>query len=276
MADDKSAATVTAEFSDADFLEKPLSHKVHCTAPALSTSHPHYVAWDAEEHFILNWLRLHTLTPEFADTFPHQATVKGFWDQANLFCGKDGDNWRLLDLVDQAYSLRQGSMSIMEYALAHKRIWDEVDHYLPPDTSSLMYQHTLRLRLLGFIRGLNREYEHIRCAAMYRTKGLPTIFELVKELQEEESHILKFGRQAFEDPRDSTALLSRASSTPASTQEGAAPVCSYCSKIGHVESRCRKKYFAEQKKKKKKESALLAQSTSGASQHVTAEQFDRV
>ncbi|XP_078437813.1 uncharacterized protein LOC144708393 [Wolffia australiana] len=82
-------------------------------------------------------------------------------------------------------------MSIMEYALAHKRIWDEVDHYLPPDTSSLMYQHTLRFRLLGFIRGLNREYEYIRRAAMYRTEGLPTISELVKELQEEESHILK-------------------------------------------------------------------------------------
>ena len=83
MVDNKLPMTAE-EFSDADFLEKPLSHKVvnplayptdagrlsgpnvlkwsrfvkstlrarqlfkHCTAPALPVSHPHYAAWDAD------------------------------------------------------------------------------------------------------------------------------------------------------------------------------------------------------------------------------------
>ena len=101
-------------FTDADFVEKPLSHKVthplppapdparlsgpnflkwkrfvetalrarqlfkHCTAPPLPVTHAHYAAWDAKEQFILGWLVTHTLTPEFHDRFPHQKTVKCF------------------------------------------------------------------------------------------------------------------------------------------------------------------------------------------------------
>ena len=102
------------DFTDADFLDKPLSHKdthplppvpesmhlngpkilkwqwftettlrsrqlfEHCIGTPLIATHPHYIAWDAKEQFILGWFVTHSLTPEFHDRFPHQKTVKGF------------------------------------------------------------------------------------------------------------------------------------------------------------------------------------------------------
>ena len=86
---ESSLAPGISDFTDADFLDKPLSHKVthllppvpesmhlnglnflkwqrfvettlrsrqlfkHCTGTPLTATHPHYAAWDAEEQFIL-------------------------------------------------------------------------------------------------------------------------------------------------------------------------------------------------------------------------------
>ena len=222
---ESSPAPGISDFTDAEFLDKPLSHKVthplppvpksmrlngpnflkwqrfvettlrsrqlfkHYTGTPLTATHPHYAAWDAEEQFILGWFVTHSLTPEFHDRFPHQKTVKGFWDQAHHFCGRGGDYWMLFNLISRAHALRQGSVSIFEYALAHQTLWDEVDHYLPTDDPKCRsYQNTLLTRLLGFLSGLNREYDDIRRQALRCKDGLPKLADLVKELQEEESH----------------------------------------------------------------------------------------
>ena len=148
----------------------------------------------------------HSLTPEFHDRFPHQKTVKGFWDQAHHFCGRGGDYWMLFSLISRADALRQGSLSISEYVLAHQTLWDEVDHNLPTDDPKCRsYQNTLLTRLLGFLSGLNQEYDDICRRALRCKDGLPKLADLVKELQEEESHSLLHGRSPMETTRDSSA-----------------------------------------------------------------------
>ena len=68
----------------------------------------------------------------------------------------------LFSLISPSHALRQGSLSISEYALAHQTLWDEVDHYLlTDDPKCRSYQNTLLTRLLGFFNGLNREYDDI-------------------------------------------------------------------------------------------------------------------
>ena len=68
---------------------------------------------------------------------------------------------------------------ITEYALAHKSLWDEVDYYLPVDDPLCQaFQNTLRIRLLGFLNGLNKEYADIRRildSLGYLIRGLPNI-----------------------------------------------------------------------------------------------------
>ena len=114
----------------------------------------------------------------------------------------------LFSLISWAHALPQGSLSISEYALAHQTLWDEVDHYLPTDDPKCRsYQNTLLTRLLGFLSGLNRECDDIRRRALRCKDGLPKLADLVKELQEEESHFLLHGRSLLETTRDSSTFL---------------------------------------------------------------------
>ena len=180
----------------------------HCTAPPLPVTHAHYAAWDAEEQFILGWLVTHTLTPEFHDHFPHQKTVKCFWDQAQAFCGLEDDNWQLFSCISRALALRQGTLTISDYFITYQAHWDEVDYYMPTDDPTcLSYRNFLKMRLLTFLNGLNREYAEIRKRALRCKEGLPTFASLVKELKEEESHSLLHGASITDIARDSSALL---------------------------------------------------------------------
>ena len=178
---------------------------------------------------------------------------------------------------------------ISEYALLHQSLWDEVDYYLPTDDPKcLSYQNTLLTRLPEFLSGLNREYDDIRRHALHYKNGLPKLVEFVKELEEEESHFLLHGFPAMEVSRDSSALLTAATSTgllgrtPSTTGVSKAPipmdiVCSYCSRAGHTHYKCYKLASDLKKKKKSQSKALMTQSalsTSTASSSVaTVEQL---
>ncbi|XP_078448284.1 uncharacterized protein LOC144716891 [Wolffia australiana] len=300
-------------FTDADFQREPLSHKVthslpavpdttclqgpnllqwrhfvettlkarqlfkHCTQAPLPSTHPHYAAWEAEEHFVLGWLYTTSLAPSFRERFPRCATVKGFWDQANKFCGREGDNWRLFMLVAKASNFRQGALSISDYALEHKKLWDEVDYYLPTDDPTCKsFQNTLRLRLLGFLYGLNKEYDDTRRHALHRKEGLPSIDDLVKELQEEESHFHVIGTLSSEAARDSTALLARPPSPAPAPPAEAAPsglICSYCSKPGHLRKWCKKRQYDNRKKEAIEGKAMFASSSTSSTSPATLEQL---
>ena len=137
-----------------------------------------------------------------------------------------------------------------------------MDYYLPTDDPKcLSYQNTLLTCLLGFLSGLNREYDDIRRRALQCKNGFPKLAELVKELEEEESHFLLHGFPATEVTRDLSVLLTPVTSTgllgrtPSTTGVSKAPiptgiVCSYCSRAGHTLDKWYK--FAPDLKKKKK------------------------
>ena len=134
------------------------------------------------------------------------------------------------------------------------------------------FQNTIRLRLLGFLNGLDKEYDDICHCALHHKDGLLTIDTLVKELQEEESHFHLHGVPSLEASRDSTALLTRPP-TPASPTDSTPTdmVCSYCSRPGHLRNQCCKCWSDEKKKAKKEAKAIVAQS---AQCHFHSQQLD--
>ena len=179
-----------------------------------------------------------------------------------MFCSQDRDNWHLFELIARAQGLRQGTLTIMEYALAHKSLWDEVDYYLPVDVPLCQaFQNTLHTRLLGFLNGLNKEYVDIRRRALCNKGGLPTIDSLVKELQEEETGLRVHGNPAVDASHESTALLAMPSPPSALDQPSSAMICSYWGRSGHLRNRCCKRHHDNQQKKNGKEAkAMVAQS----------------
>ena len=169
----------------------------------------------------------------------------------------------MFELVAHAQGLRQGTLKIMEFALAHKSLWDEVDYYLPVDDPLCQaFKNTLRIRLLGFLNGLHKEYADIRHWALRNKGGLPTIDSLVKELQEEEIGLRVHGNPAVDASRESTALLATPSpSTGASDQPSPAMIYSYYGRSGHLRNRGRKRQYDNQQKKNEKEAkAMVSQS----------------
>ena len=188
-----------------------------------------------------------------------------------IICDLGGDYWMLFSLISRAHALRQGSLSISEYALAHQTLWDEVDHYLPTDDPTCRsYQNTLLTRLLGFLRGPNREYDDIRRRALRCKDELPKLANLVKELQEEESHFLLHGCPPMETTRDSSALLTPTTSsgilgqTPSASNGSSSVdiICSHCRRVGHTRDRCFKLHPELVRKKKPLSKALLTQTDS--------------
>ena len=177
----------------------------------------------------------------------------------------------LFSLISRAHALRQGSLSISEYALAHLALWDEVDHYLPTDDPKCRsYQNTLLTRLLGFLSGLNREYDDIRRQALHCKDGFPKLADLIKELQEEESHFLLHGCAPMETTQDSSALLTLTTSsrilgqTPSASKGSSSAdiVCSHCRRVGHTRDRCFKLHPELVRKKKTSSKVLLTQADS--------------
>ena len=149
-----------------------------------------------------------------------------------------------------------------------------MDHYLPTDDPKChSYQNTLLNRLLGFLSGLNREYDDIRRGALRCKDGLPKLADLVKELQEEESHFLLHGCPPLETTRDSSALLTPTTSsgilrqTPAASKGSSTTdiVCSHCCRVGHTRDRCFKLHPELVRKKKASLKALLTQADSSIS-----------
>ena len=146
------------------------------------------------------------------------------------------------------------------------------------DSTCLSYCNFLKMHLLTFLNGLNREYAKIRKRALRCKEGLPTFASLVKELKEEESHSLLYGASVTDIARDSSALLTQATSArllgqppTSSSKAPTAPVtskasgsadmvCSYCHRTGHTRDRSFKLHPKLLQKKKGQPRAMLSQS----------------
>ncbi|XP_078437279.1 uncharacterized protein LOC144707896 [Wolffia australiana] len=174
------------------FVETTLQARLlfkHCTHPPIPKMSPYFSAWQVEEHFIRSWLLNQTLHPEIYSKFRNRLTVKAFWDQAHSFGGSDQNNWRLFRISTSLSKIVQGTMSIADYAMAHREKWDDIDYYAPGEgTDNADRRVTVQLRLMGFLAGLNPAYDAISSQALKRAEGLPDFDSLVQELTEAESH----------------------------------------------------------------------------------------
>ncbi|XP_078442299.1 uncharacterized protein LOC144711997 [Wolffia australiana] len=265
------------------FVETTLQARLlfkHCTHPPVPKTSPYFSAWQAEEHFIRGWLLNQTLHPEIYSKFRNRLTVKAFWDQARSFGGSDQNNWRLFRISTSLSKIVQGTMSIADYAMAHREKWDDIDYYAPGEgTDNADRRVTVRLRLMGFLAGLNPVYDAISSQALKRAEGLPDFDSLVQELTEAESHS-QFRQSTPVDPiSDSSALLTRPSSTPTGPgPEKVLPKCDYCGKFGHIKPNCFKRLNRESRgppkkrePKEAKDKALIAEtSTSGSTSGSTS------
>ena len=64
----------------------------------------------------------------------------------------------IYDIMQRSTNLVQGNCLVLAYSDELTSLWAELDHFLPPDLSSIDRGYILQLRVFKFLMGLNLEY----------------------------------------------------------------------------------------------------------------------
>ena len=130
-------------------------------------------------------------------------------------------------------------MSIADYSMAHRELWDDIDYYAPGEqTEKADRRFTLRIRLLAYLNGLNLVYVDIRRRALHCQEGLPNFNALVQEMTEEESHSKLHPSLPVLSSESSALLAHPLSANAPSSKPKPKLICSYCGKLGHIKEKC--------------------------------------
>ena len=124
-------------------------------------SDPTYYNWLDVEGVVHRWL-LDSISPSVKGAFLALDSAKTVWEAVLDSHSKKHNIATLYELVHWASNLRQGDRLVLDYSNELTTLWAEIDHYMPPDPTSVDCKYTLQLRVFKFLMGLNPEYEQLR------------------------------------------------------------------------------------------------------------------
>ncbi|XP_078446558.1 uncharacterized protein LOC144715500 [Wolffia australiana] len=111
---------------------------------------PKYYDWLDVEGVVHRWL-LDSISPNLKGEFLSLESARAVWEAALDSHSKKHNIATLYELVHRAVNLRQGDMTVMEYSTELISLWNEIDHYMPPDPHSVDRKYTLQLRVFQLI-----------------------------------------------------------------------------------------------------------------------------
>ncbi|XP_078434956.1 uncharacterized protein LOC144705959 [Wolffia australiana] len=230
---------------------------------------PKYYDWLDVEGIVHRWL-LDSISPSVKGEFLSLESAKAVWEAALESHSKKHNIATLYELVHRASNLRQGDRTIMEYSTELISLWNEIDHYMPPDPHSVDRKYTLQLRVFQFLMGLNPEYESLRAQLIHREKEL-TFKDALRSARIEESRF-----QQVQTPVTALVAQSSPARPSTTTPPGSLPrgpttrseespkgdpslFCNYCKKRGHSKETC---YKLQRKRVQQSNLATVAPSVS--------------
>ncbi|XP_052119128.1 uncharacterized protein LOC127748535, partial [Arachis duranensis] len=90
---------------------------------------PAYVAWDKCNTYVVSWLNL-SLSAEIAQSVVWNETAVDLWlDLKHMYY--HGDRYRVAELEEELYAMKQGNLSITNYFTKLKAIWEDIDSFKP-------------------------------------------------------------------------------------------------------------------------------------------------
>ncbi|XP_025653147.1 uncharacterized protein [Arachis hypogaea] len=140
---------------------------------------PSFGAWDRCNTFVLSWLH-RSLSPEILQSVLWCNNAYELWmDLKHRF--DQGDLFRIADLEEELFSLRQGELTITSYYTKLKSIWEELDEFRPIAMCSCLHncecgknlemikEYREQSHVIRFLRGLNDQYANVRSQLMLVT-----------------------------------------------------------------------------------------------------------
>ncbi|XP_073219713.1 uncharacterized protein [Cicer arietinum] len=206
------------------------------------------MAWDRCNTMVMSWIT-NSLEPNIAQSIMWMDSAAEIWHELNDRYHQ-GDIFRISDLQEEIYGLRQGDSSITIYFTNLKKLWQELENFFPlpscsctPTCSCNLLPKIREYRendyVIRFLKGLNEQYSPVRSQIMLM-EPLPTISKVFSMLLQQE-------RQFFSHTEElkTVAAVSnhsrgfgRGSSLGSGRGSGGRgrgyKICTHCNKSGHT------------------------------------------
>ncbi|GAU28547.1 hypothetical protein TSUD_268860 [Trifolium subterraneum] len=214
------------------------------------------IAWDRCNTMVMSWLS-NAVEPEISQSILWIDTASEIWKEL-----KDrfyqGDVFRISDIQEEIYTLKQGDSTISTYYTKMKKLWQELDNFRPIPNSNCtancqaitkMREYRDGDQVIRFLKGLNEQYSHVRSQIMLM-EPLPNIGKVYSLLaQQERQQVI---------PLDESKILAASASQQANraqfprgrggrTSGGRgrgknSKYCTYCGMTNHIVEDCYKKH----------------------------------
>ncbi|GAU37802.1 hypothetical protein TSUD_276200 [Trifolium subterraneum] len=144
-----------------------------------------------------NKLHFINVAPEISQSIIWMDSASEIWqDLKERFY--QGDVFRISDIQEEIYTLKQGDISISAYYTQMKKLWQELDNFRPIPVSHCvddcaaiikMKQYRDSDQVIRFLKGLNEQYSVVRSQIMLM-EPLPNIGKVYSLLVQQERQVV--------------------------------------------------------------------------------------
>ncbi|MED6180141.1 hypothetical protein PIB30_117074 [Stylosanthes scabra] len=223
---------------------------------------PEFVAWEKCNTFVVSWLNL-SLSSDIAQSVAWNELAVDLWEDLKHRYYR-GDEFRIAELEEELYAMKQGDLSITTYYTKLKVVWEEIEGFqpIPPCVLckekcecglDMVRSYRRRTYAVRFLRGLNEQYGAVRSQIMLM-KPIPTINEIFPLLTQQERQLTGSDLETHSFAALANSIHNFNDSTPSGKGRGGRGVrggrggrvslktCSYCHKTGHLVDTCYQKH----------------------------------
>ncbi|CAL1374488.1 unnamed protein product [Linum trigynum] len=218
--------------------------------------------WNRNNKLLLSWIQ-RSVNPTIAESILYVTTAIGTWNELREQFSQ-GDSFRIADLQESIFLLKQGTLSVSQYYSKQRALLDQLANFRSiPDCecgvachcilASLRKDH-MNDKVIRFLRNLNDSFNAPRSTIMLLDPLPPInkVFAMMVQHERENNLLPKpnSGSQSITNPTaDSMAFFTRVAGTNLGVQgagqgfkkQGKKSVCTFCGYTGHTEDICYKK-----------------------------------
>ncbi|GAU37803.1 hypothetical protein TSUD_276210, partial [Trifolium subterraneum] len=238
-------------------------HKIHFingSLPRPPDGDRDSIAWDRCNTMVMSWLS-NSVEPEISQSILWMDTATEIWKELKERFYQ-GDVFRISDIQEEIYTLKQGDNSISSYYTKMKKLWQELDNFRPIPENSChdACQAVVKMReyrdsdqVIRFLKGLNDNYSAVRSQIMLM-EPLPNIGKVYSLLVQQERQFVLFS----DEPKILAASGYNGNGRGSSSSRGRGDrggkpsygrgrckgnkVCTFCGMTNHVVDECFKKH----------------------------------
>lgn len=234
-----------------------------------SPQDPQYRLWLRNNNIVASRL-LNSVSKEITASVVCSSLTSEIWKELqDLF--QQGNGPRIFQLKRNLVSCTQGTLSVTQYYIKIKSIWEELGQYKRHHTCNCGGVQPLLEYVMNFLLGLNESYNHIRgqILIMNPIPPIAQVFSLM--LQEEKQREV---RNVHVDTESQLAYAVQSGHRSRNKKDR--PLCAHCGMLGHTKDKCFKLHGYPPGHKKGRQSVNHVSESSNGSSSLNTSQIQQM